>query len=210
MPAMGEIITPKEYRTQILSRRWLSENTFEMELRRPSGFSYFAGQYITVQFEDNERDYSLVSTPREPSLLFCVRQVESGAVSPPLAVLKKDAGLCFTGPHGYFTFRDSLLKPVFVATGTGIAPFVSMARAGAKGFVMLHGVSTETDLYYREEFAESAEYYVPCLSTGRKGPPGAFFGMVTTYLATELPKDAYEFYLCGNGAMIRDVIRSGG
>ena len=48
----------------------------------------------------------------------------------------------FTGPHGYFTFRDFRLKPVFVATGTGIAPFVSMVRAGAKGFIVLHGVST--------------------------------------------------------------------
>ena len=206
MPAKSEIISPGSYRTQILSRRWLSEDTFEMELRRPAGFVFLAGQHITIQFEGNERDYSLVSAPHESSLLICVRRVQAGVISTALAALEKDADIFFTGPYGYFTFRDSFLKPVFVATGTGISPLVSMIRAGAKAYMALHGAASEADLYYREEMAKSARIYIPCLSGNGKGPPGAFFGRVTAYLANELPQDIYEFYLCGGQEMIRDVV----
>jgi ferredoxin-NADP reductase len=98
---------------------------------------------------------------------------------------------------------------VFVATGTGVAPFVSMARAGVKDFILLHGVRRFLDLYYEPLFRKTAELYVPCLSAmkdPREGVPGAFAGRVTAYLSCQLASDAYDFYLCGNADMIRDVI----
>jgi NAD(P)H-flavin reductase len=65
------------------------------------------------------------------------------------------------------------------------------------------------DLYYESLFRKTATLYVPCLSTlrdPREGAPGAFAGRVTGYLADHLTSGAYDFYLCGRGEMIRDVI----
>jgi len=44
------------------------------------------------------------------------------------------------------------------------------------------------------------------LGDPREGALGAFAGRVTGYLADHLTSGTYDFYLCGNGEMIRDVI----
>lgn len=97
---------------------------------------------------------------------------------------------------------------VFVATGTGIAPFVSMARSGAEGFVLLHGVRTSADLYYERISRAAAGSYVPCLSRGSNVSSvrhEVFFGRVNEYIEGHLPQRRYDFYLSGRGEMIRDV-----
>jgi NAD(P)H-flavin reductase len=84
-----------------------------------------------------------------------------------------------------------------------------MARAGVKGFILLHGVRRSLDLYYEPLLRKAARLYVPCLSTLRdpkEGVSGGFAGRVTGYLANQLASGAFDFYLCGNADMIRDVI----
>jgi NAD(P)H-flavin reductase len=94
-----------------------------------------------------------------------------------------------------------------VATGTGIAPFVSMARAGVSGFILLHGVRVQSELYYAKLFELAAKGYIPCLSGngGTSSVENQFSGRVTDYLKRHLPPDDYDFYLCGRNDMIRDV-----
>jgi ferredoxin-NADP reductase len=92
---------------------------------------------------------------------------------------------------------------VFVATGTGIAPFVSMVKSGCKGFTLLHGVPTSAELYYGESFRAAAFRYVPCLS--EENAAGAFSGRVTEWVRTHLAPGSYDFYLCGRREMVRDV-----
>jgi len=113
----------------------------------------------------------------------------------------------FIGPQGYFTYQSAGKPVVFVATGTGIAPFVSMARSGIAGFILLHGVQTAADLYYEALFRTSALRYVPCLSTATDAafPGDAFHGRVTVFLADRLPPGEYDFYLCGRREMIREA-----
>ena len=97
--------------------------------------------------------------------------------------------------------------PVFVATGTGIAPFCSMVRSGIGGFVLLHGVRQPADLYYRDLFQTAAKTYVACLSSADQESDAYFHGHVTEYLQKHLPMGSYDFYLCGNRGVIRDVTR---
>jgi benzoate/toluate 1,2-dioxygenase reductase subunit len=96
-----------------------------------------------------------------------------------------------------------------VATGTGIAPFAAMARAGVRGFLLLHGVREPEELYYEALFRGAAARVVPCLTGhGSGGPPRheqAFPGRVTAYIEAHLPRRPYDFYLCGREEMIRDV-----
>jgi len=131
-------------------------------------------------------------------------------MSSSLAVMEPGDRLDFAGPFGYFVFRPSEHHSVFVATGTGVAPFVSMCRAGTRPSLLLHGVRGTEDLFYESELNRSAGQYVPCVS-GRKAeetlPQDAFVGRVTQYLSDHLPNGHYDFYVCGRGDMIRDVTR---
>ena len=112
------------------------------------------------------------------------------------------------GPHGYFTFRESPRRTVLIATGTGIAPFVSMVRAGLTEFILLHGVKTVKELFYESLFRKAAKLYVPCLSAAHGAASeavGGFSGRVTAYMEKNLPPGAYDFYLCGRRDMIHDA-----
>ena len=197
------------FRTELLSRCWISDEAFEIRCRRPPRFQFAPGQRVRFIQKEVERDYSPVSSPEDEEIGFLVKSVKGGLFTSVLASAPEGASFLFTGPHGYFRFYPSERLPVFVATGTGIAPFVSMAKAGVKDFILLHGVRRFLDLYYEPLLRKTAKLYVPCLSAvkdPREGVPGAFAGRVTGYLSSQLGPGAYDFYLCGNADMIRDVI----
>ena len=193
---------------ELLKRRWLTKNVFEIELTRPPSLEFKAGETVRFIHESMERYYSLLSAPDDPTLVLCVYYVPRGNFSPVLADAQIGTPFSVTGPHGYFTFNRSERSPVFVATGTGIAPFVSMGRSGVADFIMLHEVEFAEDLYYQELFRKIASNYVPCLlkpSAADPSPPGTFHGNAAGFLRKNLAPASYDFYLCGEREMIRGV-----
>jgi ferredoxin-NADP reductase len=206
---LSKTVTPdaNSYATELLDRCWLTEITFEIRLKRPPSFTFEPGQRIRFQHHSIERDYSIITTPDDTTLALCIYHVEEGPFSPILAAAAIGTSFTFTGPHGYFTYRPSERSAVFVATGTGIAPFLSIGRSGVTGFTLLHGVKTSSDLYYQPFFRSCAAVYVPCLSERRTETPptDGFHGRVTRYLEEQFPPGIYDFYLSGQQEMIRDV-----
>ena len=194
----------KIYPTEILDHRWLSNKAFEIKLGRPAAFNFKPGQRISLNYKNHDRDYSLASSPDESDIRLCIRYVKEGLLSRALGDADKGTGLTFCGPHGYFTFKPSVRATIWVATGTGIAPFRSMARCGMAPDYLLHGVETASELYYAEELQPAAGNYIPCLSQPGQSP-AAFKGRVTDYLQQQLAPGNYDFYLCGRREMIRDV-----
>jgi ferredoxin-NADP reductase len=193
---------------ELLKRRWLSKNAFEIKLTRPPAWVFKPGQAICFTHESGERYYSLLSTPDAPTLALCVYYVPLGSFSPVLADAEIGTRFNVTGPHGYFTFNRSERPPVFVASGTGIAPFVSMGRSGITDFILLHEVEFSEDLYYQDLFRKIASNYLPCLlepSTGEPSPPGTFHGNAADCIKKNLPPASYDFFLCGDRKMTREV-----
>ncbi len=200
----------KPIAVRISNNRRLADNTFEIEFERPKGFTFLAGQKISVLHEGLSRDYSLISPSKGGNLAICVRKIRGGALSPILTEVSSGDRLHITPAFGYFLYQPSERPAVFVATGTGIAPFVSYAHDGAEGYHLLHGVRSEEELYYRDLLSLPATTYTPCLTTPKEAhanDPAYFHGRVTDYLEKALPQSAYDFYLCGRGEMLRDATR---
>lgn len=196
------------YSTEVLHRFWLTDRVLEIGLSKPSTFQFIAGQRIRLLHGDIRRDYSLITAPNDPVLALCLKKIDGGEYSPILASAEQGTHLSFTGPLGYFTYRPSENPAVFVATGTGIAPFLSMVRSGIADFTLLHGVGAATSLYFQEIFRPAARLYVPCLAADEDETDSGgnvFRGRVSHYLAEHLPPGVYDFYLCGRQEMIRDV-----
>lgn len=194
---------------KVTQLQWLCPQTFEVRFERPAGFGFVSGQKIDIAFQDTVRTYTLVSSPDVDELAICVRHVPQGRFTPILARAKVGDNFKVTPAYGYFTYQPSRLPAVFVATGTGVAPFVSFARSGADGFHLLHGVRTPEQLYYHDILASASGEYTPCLSeknTTGSSSPNRFQGRVTTYLKNALPRGAYDFYLCGRNEMIADAM----
>ena len=96
-----------------------------------------------------------------------------------LCDMKEGDEISSQGPFGDFILRPPLRDTIFIATGTGIAPFRSMlhwlladpSRHQSRSFFLLFGSRTEKDIYYHQEFlqlaAEHANFdYLPTLSRG--------------------------------------------
>jgi ferredoxin-NADP reductase len=196
---------------RLLSRTLIGDGTMEMAFSRPEGFPFIPGQSIRFREGGRERDYSIASGPADPRLIILVRLIEHGALTPLLSAAAPGRSFSINGPHGFFTFQGGgPLPPVFVATGTGVAPFLSMVRAGVRGFTMLYGVRRPGDLAHPQELRAAAARFVPCVSGmtadgAEAGSEGWFSGRVTEWVRTRLAPRAYDFYLCGRRDMIGEM-----
>ena len=195
----------QHFTCELLQRNLLTTGNFELVLSRPRAFTFRPGQRIRLFDRSQERDYSLVNAPDDSSLRLCIRLVTHGSFSTNLHSAGIGTRFDFTGPHGHFVLRHSNRPAVFVATGTGAAPFASMARAGSTGFTLLHGVRSTHDLFYTDLFQSSAGNYIACVSGEVPASANDFHGRVTEYIERELPDGIYDFYLCGRRDMVRDV-----
>jgi benzoate/toluate 1,2-dioxygenase reductase component len=197
------------YNSDLVSRRWLSEKVFEVELIRPPSFHFEPGSVVKILHENACRCFALVSSIFDPTITFCVRYVQEDMVCNLLAFSPRGASVRFTGPLGYFVLKPSPQPTVLVATDTGIAPFVSMIRSGITDFTVLHGGRSVEDLYYKDSFAGGGCSYVPCVSDVSDFgnlPEAIFQGTVKDYMKSHLPRRAYDFYLSGCRGMVREVI----
>jgi len=187
------------------------------------------GQYMTIGVMVDgkivQRPYSVASPPvaaGTDGYEFYVRLVQGGTFTPLLWRMPIGQGMRMIGPKGKF-----LLEPgddrmhVFISSGTGNAPFVSMMRqllvdGAPRPAVFLNGVSHAHELGYRdivEDWERSGEYpvtYIPTVSRpndpvnvswlGRTGRVETILGPVLDELGLT-PADSIA-YICGNPDMI--------
>ena len=118
-----------------------------------------------------------------------IKQVEGGTVSHQLARLVPGAALEVDGPFGYFLIPEAARECplLFVASGTGIAPFHCFARSyTGLDYRLLHGVRTATETYDRHCYPP--DRYLACLSREPVTADGGFAGRVTAYLDAPMPR----------------------
>jgi ferredoxin--NADP+ reductase len=200
---------------------------------RPEGeaIPFEAGQYLTIGVESGgkliQRPYSVASSAREldDGYEFYLRLVIGGQFTPLIWRLPVGHGMSLRGPKGKFVLEpDDDRTHVFISSGTGIAPFISMmktmlAEGRPRSVVVLHGASYQHDLGYRElleDWQASGEYpciYIPTVSRpgmaenerwrGRVGRVEAIVPAVYDELALT-PANSIA-YVCGNPDMITSV-----
>jgi ferredoxin-NADP reductase len=127
--------------------------------------------------------------------------VEGGLVSPLLGKLERGGIVEISGPYGEFCLDVAgadRKKFLFIATGTGIAPFHSFVKTlPALDYTLLHGVRDSSEQYDRADYAKWR--YVPCVSQPSDGQPSM---RVTDYLRNHPVASGTFCYLCGNRSMI--------
>ncbi len=182
----------------------INSNSYLLSFQRD--FDFLAGQILALKIADSDtpRYYSIASGINDPEIDILFNVKPGGTYSPRLARLVSGDSLQVSNPAGMFL--GSAAPDIWVAAGTGIAPFRSMLRSGlSEGKTLLQGASAPESLYFSEEFrAALGESWIPCLSKSRQ--TGIFSGRVTDYLR-QLPFIATEktWYLCGSAEMVVDT-----
>jgi ferredoxin--NADP+ reductase len=192
------------------------------------------GQYLTIGvFADGklvQRPYSVASAPGEAAdggYEFYVRLVPILRFTTLLWRLEIGHEMRMIGPKGKFLLElDDERTHLFISTGTGIAPFISMIRQSMadgqpRRTVVLHGCSFEDELGYRdllEGWERDGAYpvrYVPTISRPddpRNSGWTARVGRAETVVASvcedlSLGPERTVVYICGNPDMIINVER---
>lgn len=184
----------------------LTESTFLLRLPK-SRFKFEAGQHISLSIAGDyqSREYSIYSAEDADFLDVLVKEVEGGYFSPKLKHLKKGDMVEVHGPFGRFGLDTKKLdthQHIFIASGTGIAPFHSMVKSHpGLDYKVIHGVRYANEAYEREEY-ENDRFFL-CTS---RDDEGDYKGRLTGYLKeAEFEKNSC-FYLCGNSDMIFDAM----
>lgn len=198
---------------------------FEFEVPERDDLPFTPGQFVSVvdRLEGKEitRAYSIASPRGGNRFALCLNRVANGTVSPYLFDLKPGQEIEIGEPLGYFTLRHPGRRVVFVATGTGIAPFRSMLLEHLPRtqphITLLFGVRYEHGLLYREELEQLAHTYpdfkfLPTITRPESSWNGRT-GRVQEHLDEALALRGYEdlstidVYICGLEAMVNDVRR---
>lgn len=181
--------------------------------------AYQPGQFVSFSAPVNGRKvtraYSLASAPAGNRFELCLNRVNEGLFSPYLFDLAPGAEVEMRGPLGYFVPKTPFGDSVFVATGTGIAPFRSFLESPAvvdssAAITLLMGARHEAGLLYRGEFEALAARrpgfrYLPTLTRPPEGWTGRT-GRVQAHLDEALGgRRGVDVYICGLKAMVDDV-----
>lgn len=198
--------------TEVVSVEKLGINSYWLTVKRP--FDFVPGQVVKLTTNNaiSPRLYSIASGKNDKHLSFLFDLKAEGELSPLLANLNTRQAILVSHPFGEFICKEE--QAVWVASGTGIAPYLSMIRSRMdEGKILIHGVRYAENFFFREEMESLlGANYVKCCSG--HADIDMFHGRVTEYLQkeTSIPLNR-KYYLCGNPEMVvdtRDVLLSRG
>ncbi len=190
---------------KVLSNERISDRSYILRLER-HGLDFEPGQYFVIgrQEDGTAREYTVYSSIDDDFLEFMITEIPGGEVSNELKKCKQGDVVFAEGPLGYFrleTDEDHSRKHVFIATGSGIAPFRSMVLSNPElNYQILHGARLLADCYNREDY--DPEKYMTCIT---REETGDYKGRVTDYLQENPVDPADHFYICGNTDMLYEV-----
>jgi ferredoxin-NADP reductase len=194
----------------------------EFEMLGVPRFGFVPGQWLSLKTnkpdgEEITRAYSIASPPRnDNTFALCLNRVQDGFMSNFLCNMEEGEEIECQGPFGDFILRPPMRDTIFIATGTGIAPFRSMlhwlladySRHQGHQLWLVYGNRTESDMYYDAEFRRMKDAhpnfrYLPTLSR----PPQGWEGL-RGYVQQHVPAIVgnhtdMQAYICGLDKMIK-------
>lgn len=190
---------------QIIEKNWLTPSVFTLRFTG-AGLRFRPGQYLMAgpAGSGHLREYSIVSSGESGDAGILVKRIDGGFVSPQLAEMEPGDELEIRAPFGEFLLPDHIpQRLLFAASGTGIAPFVSLVAALPEGveYILLHGTRYGEEAYLHSAFDPLR--LVHCVTRGR----GDYPGRVTDYFLDHRDQlKEYDYiYACGNSDMIYEL-----
>jgi benzoate/toluate 1,2-dioxygenase reductase component len=199
---------------RVHSVKRVAEETVRLEVDVEAPVDFLPGQYVRLKPEgQNEwRSYSMANGSGETRLVFYVRIVEGGAFS---SWLSDDPAVGtpieVSAPRGSFFLRADDRPRLFVAGGTGLAPFLAMLSAIGSGKYLtapthlLIGVRTGEHLFAKDEIAALQREF-PALDVRYAAescaPDGCHLGYGTDLIGQMTVDPRTQVYLCGPPPMV--------
>ena len=208
---------------KVIDNRHWTENLFSLRVEG-AALGFEAGQFVRIALdiggERVARAFSFANPPQDPVLEFYGVIVPEGPLSPRLAKLDAGDVLYIAGnPAGFLTLSEVPDAETLwlVATGTGLAPFLSILRTEApwrrfRNVVLVHAVRYARELTYQDLIRQTPARYVTFVS--REQASGSLAGRIPAAIADgrlekaaglKLATETSHVMLCGNPQMLKDA-----
>ena len=199
--------------------------SFRLKLAEPAALDFQAGQFMIMNVPKDgqvvKRAYSIASPPYEQGVLeFAIQHIEGGAASTYFWGLKGGETVSLSGPHGRFILKDPVdYDPVFMATGTGVAPLRGMIkdlfhRNVSRDIWLFFGCRYEHTLLYESEFRSLVGmrrnfHYMPTVSRPKdwRGEVGHVQQTFQKHIKDFANK---EIYICGWLEVVKQIAGTSG
>jgi ferredoxin--NADP+ reductase len=212
---------------RVLENRAWTETLFSLRVEAPR-LAFEAGQFVRVALDVGKermaRPFSFVNAPQDPVLEFYGVVVPEGPLSPRLARLQAGDRLYVAdNPSGFLVLAEvpAAEDLWLVATGTGIAPFLSILRTDApwsryRRVILVHAARRASELVYRDmllELQSSRKQFRYVSFVSRETHPESLAGRIPDAIrdgrleamAQPIAPERSQFMLCGNPQMLKDV-----
>ena len=220
-----ELFRVKEFQSRCAKIEELTYDMrrFRFELIEPDTISFTAGQFVQLicpkykgSSEEVSRAYSIASDPADDRFLdLIIRRVPNGICTTwCFDHLKEGDTVCFNGPYGDFRLSDTDAPMIFIAGGSGMAPFISILHYmrntnSQRKATYFFGGNTTRDLCLDQQMKEFEDAipnfkFVPVVSRPEENNGwNGETGLVTQAVERNF-KDLrqHEGYLCGSPGMI--------
>ena len=218
IPEVDEIVThpTKTLKAEVVSFDTLAHDVRCLRLKPKKTLSYSPGQFANLTFwtEDGTRSYSMAGVMEDNTLEFHIRILPDGRVTSLLDdTIKVGDAIKINGPLGASYLRRNNTDPMLcVATGTGLAPILSILRGALETQMpnpihLIYGARTERDLYGVEvlqQLQKQYSHFQYTITLDHVPEHGSYFhGLVTEAIAEYCPDlTGWRIYLAGAPAMV--------
>jgi CDP-4-dehydro-6-deoxyglucose reductase, E3 len=194
-----------------------SSDIIEIQLRFPStaNFKFLEGQYLDVLWSGIRRSYSIASKSLDKEVTLLVKKVEKGVMSDYwFNQAKLNDLLRIEGPKGTFFLRNTERPLIMLATGTGIAPIMSILRKldQDENYQQLQSISIfwgnrlVDDFVWQPEFKNitvNLEKIISKTDLSWSGKTGYIQNIALETLGDKVIKS--DVYACGSNEMIQSA-----
>lgn len=196
------------HKTKVHSIRNIADGVYVISFLR--NFKFTAGQVVAIDLvpDGQPRLYSIASSENEEYIDILFDEKPDGSLTPFLSKLHSGDIIYVSEPFGTFTSTGG--KAFWIASGTGVAPFISMARSGLSADkTLIHGGRLDENFYFSDVLESlMTNGYVRCCS--QQQDTQNYKGRLTAWLVDNqnLPTNC-QYYLCGSPEMVvqvRDIL----
>jgi len=122
--------------TTLVTKNKIAENTYQLIITKPTGFSFSPGQFMFLDFANpihtddrpSFRAMSIASAPHEEHLMFIMRGSES-AFKKNIIAMKCEDEIVIKGPMGHIALPQNISQQiVLIVSGVGITPARSILK----------------------------------------------------------------------------------
>ena len=203
--------------TRINSLELLSEDIMQVKLRVPpsSNFVFLEGQFIDIIGPNSiRRSYSIASISSNKEIILLIKRVKNGEFSNYwFNKAKSNDLLRIEGPKGTFFLRDRAKPLVFLATGTGIAPIISILDRldsdpdfnQTEGISLFWGNRVQQDFVWKSNFKKINVDFHPIISRKEDDWKGEIGHVQDVALRISDNIRKINVYACGASEMINSA-----